>query len=302
MNIQDQDLLSLEASGPVVSSSYSVDKFDKVPNIHVTVRPLRTPGLRPHGNASTQTSIPSLFHGSGDSFSPNQDGASHPSKQDDDGNTQPNKRDSTTQSIPSSMMIQQPPALGTVTWMINTFGNNMFLNLSPKMLVKILNDLFGTTFLFKLHPFTPIQAIEGLGSSLYQSSILQLVELNIILSFMESIGENYPIPFESYLIFRQAMYEESKAFHMQVLDAPPSSKGSNKPPHKSSRTFQPPSKDPPPYTPTSRHAKVPPPPSGPVAVPSSFSYHSHPPRDISSLSTKSSKRGGSQHHQSHHKS
>ena len=163
--------------------------------------------LRPHGGATqASSSIPPLVD---PSLSIHMD---------------PMQPQSTTEreSVPSAMMIKEPPIVAVASWLMESFGNHLFLNLHHRMLDKILKGLFGDYKLPQLVPFTPIQAIEGLGKSLCESSVLQLVELNIIFSWMQLAEGHCPLPIDGCIQCRADMHEQSKTFHTQVMASPKS--------------------------------------------------------------------------------
>ena len=63
-----------------------------------------------------------------------------------------------------------------------------------------------------LVPFTPtsIEAIESLGKDVYEAQVLQLVELNLILSFLQECGDELPLPLDHFPSFCAQAYDESK--------------------------------------------------------------------------------------------
>ena len=86
---------------------------------------------------------------------------------------------STTDSIMFGIDNLPYNKYSTPRWIVQNFCDDFhFFHLSPKIIDDCLTKICGTTDLERLHPFSPIEAIESLGEDTYRSNIKSVVELN----------------------------------------------------------------------------------------------------------------------------
>ena len=159
-------------------------------------------------------------------------------------------------SVPDCWLIHNLPETPTEfgKWFVSHFANHLFLQLPPTLLTKWLHLLQPHCNAKMVQALTPTDFISALGAKLYVNNIPQLVELNIVFSFIQTQvleQRSLPLKLTDYVTFRQQVLED----HGQLLSTPHGLFYSPRNPASSSNAAKPQTLSPtaPPYEPISPH-------------------------------------------------